>query len=181
MPDVDLVALPQIPLGGPWMSKMAAAPDPEKRLPSLGDGEAERDRIAEPRRGSGVLRLVLVLALILVVLPRAGVVCWRRAAAVWPPGGGGENTGTPVARRDDASAAADAARPKAAALECFQVAQPVLTPAGPATSDGVVGVGAGSSPAKPCSVLLMNHSFGNSYNQPFVGRCFSPSGRVWLF
>lgn len=52
-------------------------------------------------------------------------------------------------------------------LECFQVAQPVLGPEGPTPSWGretPVGDGQGD-----CEVLLMEHSFGASYGQPFVG------------
>ena len=49
-------------------------------------------------------------------------------------------------------------------LECFQVHQPVpSTPTGmpnPEVSDG----------GSPCTVTLMEHKFGNSYGQPFVGR-----------
>ncbi|CAK7219498.1 hypothetical protein SEUCBS140593_003907 [Sporothrix eucalyptigena] len=56
-------------------------------------------------------------------------------------------------------------------LECFQVAQPVLTPDGPATerspgpsdADGAV------------TVKLMDHIFGNSYGAPFVGSYTPPS------
>ena len=52
-------------------------------------------------------------------------------------------------------------------LECFQVAQPVLGPEGLTPSWGretPVGYGQGE-----CEVLLMEHSFGASYGQPFVG------------
>lgn len=52
-------------------------------------------------------------------------------------------------------------------LECFQVAQPVLGPEGLTPSWGretPVGDGQGE-----CDVLLMEHSFGASYGQPFVG------------
>ena len=49
-------------------------------------------------------------------------------------------------------------------LECFQVHQPApSTPTGtpnPEVSDG----------GSPCTVTLMEHKFGNSYEQPFVGR-----------
>lgn len=52
-------------------------------------------------------------------------------------------------------------------LECLQVAQPVLGPEGPTPSWGretPVGDGQGE-----CETLLMEHSFGASYGQPFVG------------
>jgi hypothetical protein len=51
-----------------------------------------------------------------------------------------------------------------APLECFQVAQPVLGPHGrPIQADD-------GSHRSPCSVQLMDHSFGFSYGKPFVGR-----------
>ncbi len=61
-------------------------------------------------------------------------------------------------------------------LECFQVAEPVLTPAGLAVTDGradhalteIGGAGLVGEPA--CEVVLMEHIFANSYGSPFVGR-----------
>lgn len=57
--------------------------------------------------------------------------------------------------------------PEEGVLECFEVAQPVLGPEGPTPSWGretAVGDGQGE-----CEVLLMEHSFGSSYDRPFVG------------
>jgi hypothetical protein len=42
----------------------------------------------------------------------------------------------------------------ATVVECFQVAQPVLRP----------------KVDEPCSVLLMDHVFANSYGLPFIGQ-----------
>ncbi|KAI8626358.1 peptide N-acetyl-beta-D-glucosaminyl asparaginase amidase A-domain-containing protein [Xylariaceae sp. FL1651] len=69
-------------------------------------------------------------------------------------------------------------------LECFQVAEPVLTPSGvtrrdtsspPAVDQKPLQVGAGSeSDASPCAVVLMQHTFANSYGAPFVGNYTPP-------
>lgn len=62
-------------------------------------------------------------------------------------------------------------------LECFQVAEPVLTPQGPAFRDGVNTPTLGSAPtgdAAGSTVLLMEHSFANSYGAPFVGNYTPP-------
>ncbi|TDZ25873.1 Peptide-N4-(N-acetyl-beta-glucosaminyl)asparagine amidase A [Colletotrichum orbiculare MAFF 240422] len=66
-----------------------------------------------------------------------------------------------------APAASIAARP----LDCFQVAQPVLGPKGPVYQE--VGRSDGEQQDKSCTVQLMDHSFGNSFNKPFVGE-YSP-------
>ncbi|KAI0853118.1 peptide-N4-(N-acetyl-beta-glucosaminyl)asparagine amidase A [Daldinia vernicosa] len=58
-------------------------------------------------------------------------------------------------------------------LECFQVAQPVLTPNGPSGSRPKSAEG--PSPEKACSVLLMEHVFAFSYGTPFVGNYTPPS------
>lgn len=67
------------------------------------------------------------------------------------------------------------ATPAATVLECFQVYQPVLFPAG-AVDQVAVTDGTESTttilPTKPnssCQVLLMEHSFGYSYGMPFIG------------
>lgn len=52
-------------------------------------------------------------------------------------------------------------------LECFQVAQPVLTSNGPSGSRSKSAEE--PSPDKACSVLLMEHVFAFSYGTPFVG------------
>ncbi|GKT50408.1 peptide-N4-(N-acetyl-beta-glucosaminyl)asparagine amidase A [Colletotrichum spaethianum] len=64
-------------------------------------------------------------------------------------------------------------------LECFQVAQPVLGPNGPVYQEVARGDGDGEGipPADPteCKVHLMDHSFGNSFDKPFVGE-YTPPG-----
>ncbi|KAI0121691.1 peptide N-acetyl-beta-D-glucosaminyl asparaginase amidase A-domain-containing protein [Xylariales sp. AK1849] len=47
-------------------------------------------------------------------------------------------------------------------LECFQVAEPVLTPEGAGTTES-------------CTVVLMDHDFANSYGSPYVGSYTPPS------
>ncbi|KAI1190235.1 peptide N-acetyl-beta-D-glucosaminyl asparaginase amidase A-domain-containing protein [Nemania serpens] len=79
--------------------------------------------------------------------------------------------------------------PTRPALECFQVAEPVLTPSGVtrrdsshlpalASADQIPieaedGRG-GSSSSAPCAVVLMEHTFANSYGAPFVGQYTPP-------
>ncbi|KAI0181267.1 peptide N-acetyl-beta-D-glucosaminyl asparaginase amidase A-domain-containing protein [Hypoxylon sp. FL1284] len=71
----------------------------------------------------------------------------------------------------DNSALADTSTP----LECFQVTEPVLTPQGPALSDGVTALRADPASAEAeCTVVLMEHSFANSYGAPFVGNYTPP-------
>lgn len=56
-------------------------------------------------------------------------------------------------------------------LECFQVTSPVLTAKGLVT--GKTLVGPTDMPKKPrtsCQETLVEHSFQNSYGQPFVGK-----------
>jgi hypothetical protein len=62
-------------------------------------------------------------------------------------------------------------------MECFQVAQPVLTPKGAShqltTNDGSTNAADSGS---ACTVLLMDHVFAFSYGLPFVGElasCFA--------
>ena len=60
-------------------------------------------------------------------------------------------------------------------LECFQVAEPVLAPVGPSFSDSGAAkalrdsVGTGTAVEPSCDVVLMQHTFANSYGAPFVG------------
>ncbi|KAI1848434.1 hypothetical protein JX265_008784 [Neoarthrinium moseri] len=61
-----------------------------------------------------------------------------------------------------ASSVRAAATPAATPLECFQVAEPVLTPSS--------GYG-----EEACTVTLMEHTFANSYGSPFVGNYTPPS------
>ncbi|KAI0425408.1 peptide N-acetyl-beta-D-glucosaminyl asparaginase amidase A-domain-containing protein [Xylaria sp. FL1042] len=64
-------------------------------------------------------------------------------------------------------------------LECFQVAEPVLTPSGVTRRDtsqlpalGLTGQtpieAASEDDASPCSVVLMEHTFENSYGAPYI-------------
>ncbi|KAI0157530.1 peptide N-acetyl-beta-D-glucosaminyl asparaginase amidase A-domain-containing protein [Xylariaceae sp. FL1272] len=69
-------------------------------------------------------------------------------------------------------------------LECFQVAEPILTPSGltprdlsnpPPTGQKPIGSSdASESVASPCTVVLMEHMFTNSYGAPFVGNYTPP-------
>ncbi|KAI0437050.1 peptide N-acetyl-beta-D-glucosaminyl asparaginase amidase A-domain-containing protein [Xylaria telfairii] len=71
-------------------------------------------------------------------------------------------------------------------LECFQVAEPVLTPAGLTRRDatfspafppppGQIPIeGDSDSRLRPCAVVLMKHTFANSYGAPFVGNYTPP-------
>ncbi|KAJ8129215.1 hypothetical protein O1611_g4415 [Lasiodiplodia mahajangana] len=71
--------------------------------------------------------------------------------------------------------------PTRPALECFQVAEPVLTPSGVTRRDSSqapaivaadqipIEAAAASSSASSCSVVLMVHTFANSYGFPYVG------------
>ncbi|OTA91718.1 hypothetical protein M434DRAFT_75833 [Hypoxylon sp. CO27-5] len=62
-------------------------------------------------------------------------------------------------------------------LECFQVAEPVLTPQGAAFRDGINTPILNSAPAGDAAgstVVLMEHSFANSYGAPFVGNYTPP-------
>lgn len=61
-----------------------------------------------------------------------------------------------------------------ATLEVFQVHQPVLMidPEQQVSADKGTSSTSGTSPPTlepDCELLLMNHSFGNSYGHPFVG------------
>ncbi|KAF3809150.1 hypothetical protein GCG54_00011346 [Colletotrichum gloeosporioides] len=62
------------------------------------------------------------------------------------------------------------------ALDCFQVAQPVLGPKGPVYQEVRRGNDdKGKDSAGACTVQLMDHSFGNSFGKPFVGD-YTPPG-----
>jgi hypothetical protein len=68
-------------------------------------------------------------------------------------------------RRDED--AGEATRP---VVECFQPAQPVLLPQGATLSDGQVAQGTAPPGGQLCErMLVMEYSFGNSYDRPFVG------------
>ncbi|KAI1766499.1 peptide N-acetyl-beta-D-glucosaminyl asparaginase amidase A-domain-containing protein [Hypoxylon sp. FL1150] len=76
---------------------------------------------------------------------------------------------------DEVSASSFALADTSAPLECFQVAEPVLTPQGPAFRDGISASTADPASAEAgCTVVLMEHSFANSYGAPFVGNYTPP-------
>ncbi|KAI6309463.1 hypothetical protein MCOR34_006811 [Pyricularia oryzae] len=54
--------------------------------------------------------------------------------------------------------------PRRSVLQCFEVSQPVLTPANSTRAGGA-----------PCSALLMEHVFAFSYGKPFVGNYTPPN------
>ncbi|KAF9882075.1 hypothetical protein CkaCkLH20_00111 [Colletotrichum karsti] len=66
---------------------------------------------------------------------------------------------------------ADEAARRQRPLECFQAAQPVLGPKGPVYQE--VRRNNDKPSDSGCTVQLMDHSFGNSFNKPFVGKCES--------
>ncbi|GAW23890.1 hypothetical protein ANO14919_134670 [Xylariales sp. No.14919] len=72
-------------------------------------------------------------------------------------------------------------------LECFQVAEPVLTPLGatrrdtsqppalaPADQKPIEAAADSAGASSPCAVVLMEHTFANSYGAPFVGNYTPP-------
>lgn len=84
---------------------------------------------------------------------------------------------TPSLVRDDVSATISSMTATSTPiLEVFQVYQPVLTPTGlideTISSDGIANTTSLTSPnsTTACSKVLMDHSFGYSYGQPFVGK-----------
>lgn len=102
-----------------------------------------------------LISLALVWGVASVVSPRVRVSCLEHTTKATPA--------EPVlAKRDDASSQA------AQVLECFQVAQPVLTPAGPTTDRS-------PTPSGGYTITLMDHVFGNSYGQPYVGSYAPPN------
>lgn len=58
-------------------------------------------------------------------------------------------------------------------LECFEVSQPVPGPDGPLPSWGRR-ESRGKVDHERCELLLIKHSFGFSYDLPFVGRSLCP-------
>lgn len=108
-------------------------------------------------------------------------------------GGGRESFGShPFAKFKVMALDIDAASPTTTAsttpaaettpLECFQVAEPVPSPPGSAFLDNgsasraLVRNGAANTAGEPaCAVVLMEHTFANSYGAPFVGRSWELS------
>ncbi|KAJ2985120.1 hypothetical protein NUW58_g5704 [Xylaria curta] len=86
-----------------------------------------------------------------------------------------------------ASAPTPTVTPTRPLLECFQVAEPVLTPSGltprdvsqvpafaPADQKPIEAVAGSGSASSPCAVVLMEHTFVNSYGFPFIGEYTPP-------
>ncbi|KAI0551151.1 peptide N-acetyl-beta-D-glucosaminyl asparaginase amidase A-domain-containing protein [Xylaria curta] len=89
---------------------------------------------------------------------------------------------------DTTPSTASAPTPTRQPLECFQVAEPVLTPSGltrrdanqipvfaPADQKPIEAVVDGGNQSSPCTVVLMDHTFANSYGAPFVGEYTPPA------
>ncbi|KAB5577673.1 peptide N-acetyl-beta-D-glucosaminyl asparaginase amidase A-domain-containing protein [Coniochaeta sp. 2T2.1] len=108
--------------------------------------------------------------------PRRSVLPWLACLALALLVFAGGRTPPPVARRQSSYTTSSAAA-SPTVLECFQVAPPVLTPKGATESDGLeVFMDAGNSASgEVCTQLLMEHSFANSYGQPFIGSYTPPS------
>lgn len=157
----------------------AAAPLLEKTQLAALDQETTTFRSQQPPRPirqawttrvlSVLLPLSMVLGLLFVMTSRG------HAACVSPPDAilANPHAMALVSASKRAEADTDAPRPtlKPKVLDCFQVAQPVLTPDGPATerSRGP------SSSSGAVTVTLMDHVFGNSYGAPFVGNYVPPA------
>lgn len=74
--------------------------------------------------------------------------------------------GTSLPRDDD-----DGTGDLPSVLECFQVTSPVLTAKGLVTGKTLVGpTDMSKQPRTSCQETLVEHSFQNSYGQPFVGK-----------
>lgn len=135
---------------------------------------SERDILPSARRPSRtrwllslLLSLLLVLGLFLVVSSRGFVSYWRPRPTLQPtPTATSVVHETASFKRDVATASATAA---AQVLENFQVAQPVLMPEGATASDGQTATSTKNGSSSPCSVVLMDYVFANSYGAPFIG------------
>ena len=113
-----------------------------------------------------LLPLALTLSLASAVSLRAHAACLGHTSKTTP-------TDPPTAALDILELHSPIKRDNAASqaskvLECFQVAQPVLTPAGPTTDRS-------PTPQGGYTVTLMEHVFGNSYGQPYVGSYVPPN------
>ncbi|OAA68173.1 asparagine amidase a [Niveomyces insectorum RCEF 264] len=180
----------------------AAAPLLERRRPEMPELEktppeqkqndagrpAGRDCSSSARRTLSLLLPVLfVLGLFLVVAARGRAACWAASrttttTTTTKTSASISTSAVPPrvspSKRDDAPAAVNTSKPAPTVLECFQVAQPVLTPQGPTTttnnSHGRTAE-ASTPDTAPCTVILMDHIFANSYGAPFVGEYAPPS------
>ncbi len=136
---------------------------------NVSETTSRAQRKARRNRITSVLLLAgFALGLALIAVVRHHAACRARMQVA-------ELAVAPITKRAEANADAgtdtdaDDAQPKPKVLECFQVAQPVLTPQGPATNRSPGGSGG-------CTVTLMDHVFGNSYGAPYVGDYAPPAG-----
>lgn len=95
------------------------------------------------------------------------------------PGPQGLEAKSPTAKRQ-ATTISSAPTAAPTVLECFQVAQPVLTPHGATYSPSVSEEG-GPSSKESCTVLLMEHTFAWSYNDPFIGKLGHSGCLSWRY
>ncbi|KAI1419130.1 peptide N-acetyl-beta-D-glucosaminyl asparaginase amidase A-domain-containing protein [Xylaria sp. FL1777] len=92
-----------------------------------------------------------------------------------------------TAGEDTTSATTSAPTPTRPALECFQVAEPVLTPSGVTRRDtsGIQALAStnqipieaaddSGDASSSCSVVLMDHQFANSYGAPYISAYVAP-------
>ncbi|KAI2631834.1 peptide N-acetyl-beta-D-glucosaminyl asparaginase amidase A-domain-containing protein [Hypoxylon sp. NC1633] len=82
-----------------------------------------------------------------------------------------------VAGEPNATSTSTAPAATSTPLECFQVAEPVFLPQGPAFRDGTYAPAANQDSIGDdagYTVVLMEHSFANSYGAPFVGTYTPP-------
>lgn len=183
--------------------QIMAAPDLEKTLPAF-KAEDKQDPVNERhsrRRSHVALYLFIAILGLLVFATRTLCQQWqsvpvaapvqygmlREGAGLVVPDDNYQPDGlTPEATEDGTlslkrqASTASTPAPSATVLECFQVAQPVLTPHGASyqstNSDGsTVVVDAPDSEARKgsCTVLLMEHVFAWSYGMPFIGKVLS--------
>ncbi|KAI1481332.1 peptide N-acetyl-beta-D-glucosaminyl asparaginase amidase A-domain-containing protein [Daldinia eschscholtzii] len=93
---------------------------------------------------------------------------------------GSKTARSPLARFNELVAEVPIAVPAAATsspLECFQVAEPVLTPKGPTFRDGIhapIEDTASIGEVEGHTIVLFEHSFANSYGAPYVGNYTPP-------
>lgn len=167
-----------------------ATPDLGKYTPLI-DGPDETPR---PRRFLTGRRLVACIAVLTVILTGFAIshpgICGHlgsvpgRGASLWTDKGAKKvadsgkelGNGLLTTKRQE-TGVASARAPEKTVLECFQVAQPVLTPDGatyfpPASGEGSSAGSEKESPSakESCTVLLMEHTFGWSYDKPFIGK-----------
>lgn len=151
--------------------------DPEKATDAavrlrVAENEGGRDEpVSKPRNRWSIFLAVSLLGLLALIWLRP-----ERQALVIPIPISHEAvraTKSLVKHQESSTTSAPAAT--GSVLECFQVAQPVLTPNGASyqstAEDGstlMTDIAATSS-SDSCSVLLMDHVFASSYGMPFIG------------